>query len=265
MSDILPLKLREVFINLPAIAVAFSGGLDSRFLCHAAKLCGREVLAVHISGPHIPRRESEAARAWAEREKIPFISTRLNPLEVEGLADNGKERCYFCKKTVFSHVASLARKYGGPNYSLCDGGNQDDKSEYRPGLKAVKELGFISPLSLAGLGKEDIHRYARLSGLENPGQKARSCLLTRFAYGIRPDLESLTRLEKTESEIEDALAAFGEPDFRLRLNPEPVLHINHLSNKGMEIIGDILTQNGYQNCPIIFMDKISGYYDRRSE
>lgn len=264
LADILPRALRERLQALSKLAVAFSGGLDSRFLCHAASLCGCELLALHISGPHVPLRESEAARNWAERSNINFISLFLNPLEVEGLHNNGKERCYFCKKSAFGKIRDLVREKGLRNYQLCDGGNRDDRKEFRPGLRAVQELGFISPLGDVGLGKKEIRHYAKLSGLENPDQRARPCLLTRFPYGQAVSLERLARLERAESQIEEALSDFGAGniDFRLRMTTEPELHINPVPPGLLKKIGQILANNIFANCHIIQTEKISGYYDQ---
>ncbi len=266
-EEIVPVRLREILSELPAIVVAFSGGLDSRFLCHSARLCGCQVLAIHIKGPHVPERESRSAEEWARRNRIPLVFSSINPLSIRELRENGKKRCYFCKRAAFGEIKAQALKHGAENYYLCDGGNSDDSSEYRPGQKAVKELGFISPLSMAGLGKREIHHYAQVSGLENPGQKARPCLLTRFSYGVHPDLHNLARLEKTEEEIETLLASFGikEHDFRVRIGRECVLQINPIPYEILDYLRKILSDNGFTNCDLKFMDRISGYYDRISD
>lgn len=264
MAAALPRALWERLQGLQALAIAFSGGLDSRFLCHAARLCACKILAIHISGPHVASRDSEKARSWAERNDIDFISIPMNPLEVEGLRDNSRERCYFCKKSAFGKIRALALEKGLHNYHLCDGGNRDDKREYRPGLRAVQELGFISPLSDAGLGKMEIRRHARLTGMEDPEQRARPCLLTRFPYGHVPGLEKLAVLERTEGQIEDMLSDCGHAniDFRLRMSASPELHINPLPQDLLAKIRHILENNSFANCQIIQMEEISGYYDK---
>lgn len=264
LAEVLPSGLVRILRSLPGVAAAFSGGLDSRFLCHAARLCGLPVIAVHIAGPHVPARESRAAQSWAETRKIPFARGRLNPLDLEEAAANGKDRCYFCKKAVYEKVAGLAGQNGARAFALCDGSNLDDEGEYRPGRKAALEAGFISPLGMAGLAKKDIRRLAGLAGLDNPGQRARPCLLTRFAYGVRPSLESLAKLEKTEAEIEDALESLGASgaDFRLRAAPAPILHITPVPARAREAVRRVLDNNGFENCDMVFMEKISGYYDR---
>lgn len=262
--DALPCALVERLRAMPTLAVAFSGGLDSRFLCHAASICGSSVLALHVCGPHVPRRDSEAARSWAERNNIAFASSYMNPLEIGGLAENGRKRCYFCKKAAFGKISSLAREYFKDRFYLCDGGNRDDEREYRPGLEAARELGFFSPLSEAGLDKKAIRHYALLSGLEDPGQKARPCLLTRFPYGQSASLDRLACVEKIEGEIEAMLAEQGEesPDFRLRMGAVPELHIKPISSLLLNKIAQILENNRFAHCAIIQTEKISGYYDR---
>ncbi len=127
-----------------------------------------------------------------------------------------KDRCYHCKKALFNKLEVTGRK-------LVDGTNADDLQSYRPGLRAINELGifFTPPLPAPGSAKEDIRKLAAATGLEKFRTKARPLrLLTRFAYHTRPNYHALENLARAENEL---LEIFGqENDFRLRLTPEPI-------------------------------------------
>ncbi|MDE5832101.1 MAG: PP-loop family protein, partial [Desulfovibrio sp.] len=126
----IPVALRDILAGMPRIIVAFSGGLDSRFLCHAAALTGGNVLAIHARGPHISPRDSAYAEAWAKKSGAAYKAIRLDPLDLPEVAVNGRSRCYQCKKKLMASLAEAARGWNG---ILCDGGNADDLKEYRPG------------------------------------------------------------------------------------------------------------------------------------
>lgn len=147
----LPHRLRKVFRSLPACAIAFSGGLDSRFLCHAALLCGSRVLALHAQGPHIAAQESAEAQDWARRRGLPLRLVHYSPLPLAEVAANSRERCYACKRGLMAALrATLALTGQDAPCTLCDGTNADDMRAFRPGLRALKEAGVRSPLAEAG-------------------------------------------------------------------------------------------------------------------
>ena len=106
----MPEDLPEAFVaalrGLPPLAVAFSGGLDSRFLCHAARLCGCDVLALHARGPHIPPEESAQAAQWARENSLPLLLVDFDPLALPEVAANSRERCYGCKKGLITTPVS---------------------------------------------------------------------------------------------------------------------------------------------------------------
>ena len=107
-----PAALARVLGALPNMAVAYSGGLDSRFLCHAALLCGCNVLAVHVFGPHIPPQESAGAKVWAQQRGLPLRTAGFDPLALPEVATNSSQRCYGCKTGLVSllrgELAALA-------------------------------------------------------------------------------------------------------------------------------------------------------------
>ena len=255
-----PAALARVLGGLPRIAVAYSGGLDSRFLCHAALLCGCEVLAVHVFGPHIPPQESAGATAWAQQRGLPLLTARFDPLTLPEVENNSPQRCYGCKTGLVNllrgELAAIAEQ--GPGSVLCDGTNADDLQAYRPGLRALEEGRVRSPLAEAGLAKTAIREAARATGLDRPDQRARPCLLTRMAYGMRPDAATLKRLAAAEDELAEA-GTLG--DFRLRLMPEPVLQAENMPDPLRPQVQNILQNHGFWPCKMEIGGSISGFYD----
>jgi uncharacterized protein len=286
-------KLYALLRSLESIAVAFSGGLDSRFLSYTALRLGLKVRAFHITGPHIPAQESAWAESWAAKRRLPLTLLAIDPLQSSVITANTPERCYHCKNTVFKKLKEEVREG-----TLCDGTNVSDSEGYRPGLRALQELGIVSPLALAGLTKPDIRALARKTGMDRPGQLAQPCLFTRFNYGVSPTHANLRALDLTEEGIEKVLHLhkvfqadpggesrtdpisdsksheFGSElpataetvPFRLRFEEEnkTVLHIaaDRLDDTTRKDMRDVLRQNGFTETPVVLVDKISGYFDR---
>ena len=273
----LPDELSSLLRSLSPLAIAFSGGLDSRFLSHAASLTdGVSFKLYHIKGPHVPGTESAAAIAWARERGFGLDLLSLNPLEVPEVGANGKERCYSCKRHLFTAVEQRVDAEGSaPRRTLCDGSNQSDMGMYRPGLRALRELGVRSPLAEAGLEKASIRALARETGMDRPDQTARPCLLTRFAYDLEPSVEALTALAAAEQAVEEALLAFAGgmcPDFRLRLVAAgkggglpymPELHVAaELPEATSEELARRVAACGFAAPRLVRAEAVSGHYDR---
>lgn len=277
-ADQVPAALAAVLRGLPRVAVAFSGGLDSRFLCHAALLCGCDVLAVHVYGPHIPPQESAGAAAWARERGLRLHTARFDPLALTEVETNSPQRCYGCKTGLVALLrGELAPMAEAHDRVLCDGTNADDLQAYRPGLRALEEGRVRSPLAEAGLTKAQVREAARATGLDRPWQRARPCLLTRLAYGMRPEADTLARLAAAEADLaalgatasaqgaaqvvpeEGSVGALG--DFRLRLTPEPVLQAEKLPEELLHELRNILIRHGFWPCGLEAGGNISGFYD----
>ncbi len=252
--------------GLGAFAVAFSGGLDSRFLIHMALRAGASVRALHATGPHVPSAEHAEALVWAKKRGVPLTVLPLDPLTMPALRNNPKDRCYHCKKSIFT-----AMKEAASGLPLADGTNASDFDGYRPGLKALAELGILSPLAEAGLSKADIRRIAAATGMDEPDQAARPCLLTRFAYGLPLTAEGLAAVDAAEGAVTAclrSLAPSAPPDFRLRYTaPEsPVLHLALPgASLGPELLFALraaLAPHGLKDIPIEAVATLSGYFDR---
>ena len=270
-ADQVPAALAAVLRGLPRVAVAFSGGLDSRFLCHAALLCGCDVLAVHVYGPHIPPQESDGAAAWARERGLRLHMARFDPLALAEVETNSPQRCYGCKTGLVALLrGELAPMADAHDRVLCDGTNADDLQAYRPGLRALEEGRVRSPLAEAGLTKAQVREAARATGLDRPWQRARPCLLTRLAYGMRPDAPTLARLAAAEENLAQLGGAPTPPDngragalgdFRLRLTPEPVLQAEKMPENLVPQVRDILQRHGFWPCRVELGGSISGFYD----
>lgn len=205
----LPQALARRLRAMPPLVVAFSGGIDSRFLSHAALLSGCDVLAVHARGPHIPAGESAHALAWAKARGLPLLVVDFDPLCLPEVSTNSRQRCYACKTGLLAAIGAALTRVGQQGRVLCDGSNADDLGAFRPGLRALQEAGVVSPLAESGMDKAAIRAAARATGLDDPDQRARPCLLTRLAYGLEPDADVLARL----AAVEEALAGLEAPRF----------------------------------------------------
>jgi uncharacterized protein (TIGR00268 family) len=183
--------LTQILKNLgEPLFIACSGGLDSRFLAFFAKYIGIEnIKLLHITGVHIDTQESQALHEWAKLHQFSLHTIALDILDDEAIKNNALLRCYHCKHKVFSAMLSFCN-----HKTLCDGTHFEDTNSHRPGLKALQELHICSPLMQSGFTKTDIKNIAKEIGLDNPSQKAKPCLLTRFNYGASITKEKLEKL-----------------------------------------------------------------------
>lgn len=173
-------KLREILSAHEALAVAYSGGVDSTLLLAVAQAVCPRVLAVTACTDALPRRELAEAVAFAQMRGVAHTVLELDAFAVPQFAQNAPDRCYHCKKALFTHMLAAARAQG---FSvLCEGSNADDVRDYRPGLAAVAELGVPGPLKAAGLTKEEIRALSQALGLPTAQKPAYACLATRVPY-----------------------------------------------------------------------------------
>jgi pyridinium-3,5-biscarboxylic acid mononucleotide sulfurtransferase len=178
-------------------ALLFSGGLDSSLLLTAAaKVLGPGLTAITFAGPHTVPGELAAAWALARRLRVHHVVREFDPLSLPEFRHNRRERCYACKQAIITRAWEIAAARG--HAMLWDGTNLDDLADFRPGFRALKELGVESPLLTAGLGKAGIRALSRDLGLD--GQRpAQSCLATRFPYDTELTGEDLARVGRGEA------------------------------------------------------------------
>lgn len=204
------MELKDFFAAHPRAAIAFSGGVDSAYLLWAAIDAGAQVKAYYIKTAFQPEFELEDARRLAEALGAEMEILPLDILCHPEVTANPADRCYHCKKALFTRLVQAARADGFD--LLLDGTNASDDAGDRPGMRALRELSVRSPLRECGLSKDEIRRRSREAGLFTHDKPAYACLATRIPTGEPITGEKLRRTETAEA----FLMALGLRDFRVR-------------------------------------------------
>jgi len=195
-------NLKKMISEMGHVLIAFSGGVDSTFLL---KVCvdvlGREnVIAVTASSPTYQMDETEAKKI-AQFFGVKHVIIHTNEMGNEKFLSNTVERCYFCKKELFSKLKEIAAEHGIKH--VLDASNADDSLDYRPGMKAARELGIKSPLLEAGITKEEIRKFSKEMGLPTATKPSQSCLASRFPYGEKITEEKLKMVAEAEKFLKE--------------------------------------------------------------
>ncbi len=206
------------------ICLAFSGGIDSALLLH---LCAslknkrnaktqetQEIIAVTFKSEFQTEEEINFTKEFCKQTGVAQKLIEFSILENGIVKNNPKDRCYYCKKLFFSKIKEFAASFGFQN--IIDGTNFDDLSAYRPGLKAISELGVISPFAKFEITKAEIREYARLLGLEIFNKPSTPCIATRFPYDTPLNLDSIQKVKNGEKILKD----LGFENCRLRLHSD---------------------------------------------
>jgi len=223
-------KLDAILKDLGSFVIAFSGGVDSSYLLHRASITARSgTIAVTVRTPYMAAREINEATAFALSLDIDH---KIIDMDLPVIINhNPKERCYLCKKTLFTRISDFAVA-NGFRY-VVDGTNAGDSRELRPGMRALRELGIRSPLAESGLTKDEIRKLLLKEGISLWNKPSLSCLLTRIPYDTEVSDGMLRMIEKAE----DLLFEKGYPGTRVRLHGE-VARIECLPGYLTQIVND---------------------------
>ncbi|MBN2029538.1 ATP-dependent sacrificial sulfur transferase LarE [bacterium] len=190
--------LNDILRQLKSVFIAFSGGVDSTFLLKLARdVLGDHVFAITVVTELHPEMElKEAKRIASEMGVFHIVDDSIHFTE-EKILSNPPDRCYHCKHKIFTRVKTWAEKNG--INTILDGSNADDDADYRPGMRALEELGIRSPLKEAGLTKREIRSLSKQMGLSTWNKPALACLASRIPYGDRITPEKLKRIDQSET------------------------------------------------------------------
>lgn len=208
--------LTEYLSQFDSIAIAYSGGVDSTLLLKAAAdaLGCEKVVAVIANSQLLSAQDFNDALFFCNSISVRLEKYHYNPFEIEGFSFNPPERCYICKKKLLGGIISIAAQYGIK--TVAEGSNVDDMRDYRPGLKAISELGVISPLKLCEFSKADVRAVSEDLRLPTYNKQSAACLASRFAYGEEITIKRLDMVGKAES----FLQSLGFSQCRVRIHGE---------------------------------------------
>jgi pyridinium-3,5-biscarboxylic acid mononucleotide sulfurtransferase len=228
-------SLEKILSDMQSVLIAYSGGTDSTFLLKiATTVLGDKAIAVTASSETYTPQELREAKKNAEAIGAQHIIVHTDELNDPNFSSNPPERCYYCKKELFTKLKVLLARHG--LNSIIDGSTCDDEKDFRPGMRAVAEFGVRSPLKEAGFTKEDIRRLSREMNLPTWDKPPLPCLSTRFPYGTQITKEKLLRVGRAE----EFLTGLGIRQLRVR---------DHGSNARIEVLR--------ADMPIFLDEKIS--------
>ena len=223
--------LRKLLKSFGSAAIAFSGGVDSTFLLKVAHdELGEKAVAVTVISPLIPEKEAFEAENFCKNENIRHFVLELDPLKISGFKNNPENRCYICKKEIFSRIKDLAKENG--IFTVCEGSNADDTGDYRPGMQAIRELDIKSPLLECGLTKNDIRTLSKEMDLPSWNKPSAACLASRFVYGEEITEKKLKTVEIAESFLREK----GFSQQRVRIHGENLARIEIEKNDFEKIL-----------------------------
>ncbi len=230
---------------MESVLVAFSGGVDSALLLRAAHdaLGDRAVAATGLSQTYAAE-EMDEAKAVATDIGAEYLVVQTMELTDPRYANNSHQRCFFCKSELYSRLQVVAKERG--IRVVVDGANVDDGGDFRPGMRAARELGVRSPLAEAGLTKDEIRSISAELGLRTWDKPAAACLSSRFAYG---DPITVAKLKQVAT-AETGIRRLGFRGFRVR---------HHDTVARLEVPSDQMSEVLASGAEILAAVKAAGY------
>ncbi|SHG96153.1 ATP-dependent sacrificial sulfur transferase LarE [Tepidibacter thalassicus] len=208
-------QLKTILKDMESIAVAFSGGVDSTFLLNVAKeVLGDKVIAITVNAFIHAKRELEESKKYADQIRVKHIILQIDNINIKEFVDNTPDRCYYCKREIFTKIKEIAKKYD-VKY-IVDGSNVDDLKDFRPGMRALKELKIISPLKEVGLTKNEIRQLSKELNIPTWDKPSFACLASRIPYNNKITKEKLNMIELSE----EFLLSLGFKQVRVRHHGE---------------------------------------------
>lgn len=195
-------NLKTQISRYTSVILAFSGGTDSTFLAFVCKeVLGDNLLLVTAVSPVYPQTELEDARGISALLNVNLEFIELDVFDIPEFSSNPPDRCYYCKRELLKKIRHIAEEKKVD--AIFDGSNLSDEGDFRPGKKALTELGIISPLSIAGITKSDIYSFSRHFNLPTANKASMACLASRFPYGEAITIEKLSRVEAAEKSLHE--------------------------------------------------------------
>ncbi len=248
-------NLKEYLKGLKNAVVAYSSGVDSTFLLKTAyEVLGDNIIALTAKSPLIPQREINEAEEFCKKEGIKHIVVEFDISGAEHFKKNPVNRCYLCKKEIFTRFIQIAAENGAGQ--VIEGSNIDDTKDYRPGMQAIRELNIKSPLIEAELTKDEIRILSKKMGLKTFDKPSFACLASRIPYGDEITAEKLKTIELAE----EFLLNSGFKQFRVRVHGD-IARIEILPfefEKLLKIRNDVVTKFKEYGFKYVSMD-LAGY------
>jgi pyridinium-3,5-biscarboxylic acid mononucleotide sulfurtransferase len=243
--NIIENRLRKIISRYNTAVIAFSGGVDSSFLARFANdVLNGKIVLVTVSFSAVTEEELQDSIRIASELNLKHKIIKINELEIPHFSENPHDRCYHCKKHLFSKIKEYAESI---NYDIVlDGSNADDIEDYRPGRVALKELKIVSPLLEAGMTKDKIRNFSKMYNLSTSSKPSYACLASRIPYGEIINAEKLQKISTAEAGIR----SLGFSQFRVR-NHENLARLEFIPDemdkayKLKESLSDICIRAGY--------------------